>query len=123
MPEKAVKALIESFDPVYVGKVGGDLSYDGTADFYVWIGLVPGGSSDQIGGQFVVDIDVFSKSYAEAMNRCLELEARLIGPRHNTGVMRVDNCYQIECTFERPWNDETVFRVGATYVFTARRSG
>lgn len=122
MIEKALVELIETKYPAADGKVGGDLSYTGTG-FYVWVGLIPGGSSDQINGSWAVDIDVFSTSYADAMTRSLALEALLVGPRHTTEVMRIDNCTQTQSPTERPWDDESIFRIGATYVFTARRSG
>lgn len=123
MIEKAVKELIEEKLEGAEGKVGGDLSYEGEEDFYVWIGLIPGGSADQIEGDWILDIDVFAKRYSEAMNKALALEAALVGPRHVTSTMRLDNCYQNEGPAERPWDDESVFRIGATYAFTARRSG
>ena len=121
MIEKAVKELLETQYPDAEGKVGGDMSYNGTDDFYVWIGLIPGGSTDQIEGDWIVDIDVFAASYAEAMERALALEPVLIGPRKVTSVLRFDNVYQNEGPAERPWDDESVFRIGATYALTARR--
>lgn len=123
MIEKAVKELIETKHPAAVGKVGGDFSYEPDQDFYVWLGLIPGGSTTQVDGEWIVDVDVFAASYGAAMEKALALEAVLVGPRHVTSVMRVDNCYQNEGPAERPWDDETVFRIGATYAFTARRAG
>lgn len=123
MIELAVKELIETkYEPAQ-GKVGGDLAYEAGQDLYVWIGLVPGGSTTQIDGQWTVDIDCFGPDYASAMRAALDLEAVLVGPRHVTSVMRLDNCYQNMGPSERPWDDESVFRIGATYVFTARRTG
>jgi hypothetical protein len=122
MVEMAVKELIEALYPAAVGKVGGDLAYESGDDLYVFIGLI-GGSTTQVDGQWVVDIDTFAPSYAAAMQASLDLEALLIGPRHVTSVMRLDNTYQNEGPVERPWDDDTVFRVGATYAFTARRTG
>lgn len=123
MIEIAVRKLIEAKMPEAVGKVGGDLSYDGVADFYVWIGLVPGGGATETDGEWIVDIDVFATDYSDAMDRALALEALLIGSRHVTSTMRIDNCYQNQAPAERFWEDESIFRIGATYVFTARRSG
>lgn len=104
--------------------IGGDLSYDGEKDFYVWIGLV-GGLSDETSGQWSVDIDVFDSTYGQAMNRCLEIEAALLGAKgHQTQGMIIDRVYQNEAPTERPgWDEESSYRVGATYVFTARRRG
>lgn len=121
MVEKAIKELIEEKYPAADGRVGGDLSYTTGDGLYVWIGLVPGGSTDQIEGEWILDIDTFGESYAAAMNASLDIEAALVGPRHVTSVLRLDNCYQNEGPSERPWDDESSYRVGATYVFTARR--
>lgn len=121
MVEMAVKELVErEYEPAR-GKTGGDLSYDAGDGLYVWLGLIPGGSTNEIEGLWVLDIDTFGDSYASAMRASLDLEAVLVGPRKTTSVMRLDNCYQNEGPAERPWDDDAVFRVGATYSFTARR--
>lgn len=119
MVEMAVKELIETYEPAE-GKTGGDLSYDGVG-LYFWLALVPGGSTDRLEGTWNVDIDVFAPTYGEAMQAALDLEAVLIGPRKVTSVLRLDNVYQNVGPAERPWGDENAFRVGATYIFTARR--
>lgn len=123
MIEKAVKALIETKYAEADGKVIGDLSFTPGDGFRIWLGLVPGGGSGEVDGEWVVDVDVFADTYNEAMGRSLMLETHLIGARHVTEVMRIDNCYQNEAPSERPWADEQSFRAGATYTFTARRSG
>jgi hypothetical protein len=119
MVEMAVKELVETYEPAS-GHTGGDLSYDGVG-LYFWLALVPGGSADQIEGDWTLDIDVFAPSYAEAMTAALDLEAVLVGPRKVTSVLRLDNCYQNSGPSERPWDDENVYRIGAVYTFTARR--
>lgn len=121
MVERAVKELIESVYTPAADSVGGDLSYDG-AGLYVWLGLVPGGQTTQIEGLWVVDIDCFDQSYGAAMDHALALEALLVDRNHATSTMRLDRCTQNAAPTERPWDDETVFRVGATYTFTARRT-
>lgn len=120
--EAAIKELIETKFPAAVGKVGGDLSYAPGSGLYVWLGLI-GGSTTQVDGQWALDVDVFGDNYAEAMTNALAVEAALVGPRHVTSTMRLDNCTQNEAPVERPWDDESVFRIGAIYVFTARRTG
>lgn len=122
MVEKAVKQVIEAGKPDLAGKVGGDLAYTGE-DQYVYIGLIPGGSADEVDGEWYVDIDVFGRSYSAAMRTALDLETVLLKRRHVTEEMRLDRTYQNEGPSERPWDDEAVYRIGATYVFTARRSG
>jgi hypothetical protein len=119
--EMAVKELIEARYEPAEGKVGGDLSYEAGDGLYVWIGLIPGGSADEIEGEWILDIDVFADAYGIAMTHANAIEAALVGPRHVTSVMNLDNCYQNTGPSERPWDDDSVFRIGATYVFTARR--
>lgn len=124
MIEMALKELITTLMPAADGLIGGDLSYDATDDFYIWLGLVPGGRTTDLDGEWIVDIDVFDSHYSQAMQRSLNLEALLLKRGgHRTSTMRIDGVYQNEAPTERPWDDESAFRVGATYVFTARRSG
>jgi hypothetical protein len=121
MVELAVKELIETNYPAAVNNIGGDMSYDGDP-LYVMITLT-GGSSDLVDGEWILDIDCFAPTYTDARHHALLLEPILLGPRHVTSTMRLDNCYQNETPTERPWDVEDQFRVGATYVFTARRTG
>lgn len=123
--EMAVKELIEAKYAPAFGKVGGDLSYTADQDLYVWVGLIPGGgSADEIEGTWAVDIDIFSASYASAMTHALALEAALLTPGgHRTPTMRVDSVSENSAPSEGPWDDDSAFRISATYVFTARRSG
>jgi hypothetical protein len=125
MIEKAVRQAIVAKMPDADGHVGGDLSYDvAEDDFYIWIGLIPGIGVDEIYGQWTVDIDVFARTYSQAMRRALDLEAIFVTRGgHRTPEMRIDNVYQNETPAERPWDDESSSRIGATYVFTARRPG
>jgi hypothetical protein len=115
--ERAVKEILERNAP---GKVGGDLSYERGGGHYVWFALLDG-STSQLDGEWIFDIDVFADNYSEAMARARAIEALLIGPRVVTSVMRFDNVYQNSTPKELPWPDDGVFRIGATYVFTGRR--
>lgn len=127
--EMAVKELIEAKYTPASGKVGGDLSYtpsaDPAEDLYVWVGLIPGaGAADQIEGTWAVDIDTFGTDYKATMDHALALEAMLLTPGgHRTDTMRVDSVVQNGSPSEVPWDDDSVFRISATYVFTARRRG
>lgn len=123
--EMAVKQLIEAIYPAAEDKVGGDLSYTAGQELYVWIGLIPGGgSTDEIEGTWAVDIDVFGDSYGTAMTHALALEALLLRPGgHRTATMRVDTVSQNSSPAEGPWDDDGTYRISATYVFTARRTG
>jgi hypothetical protein len=119
--EVAIKELIESKYEPAAGKVGGDPGFEpSTVDLFVEISLVFG-ATDPTTGEWTVDIDCYGRDYAATMQHALNLEAVLIGPRHVTETMRIDNVYQNEAPAERPWDDDGVFRIGATYVFTARR--
>lgn len=121
--ELAVKELIEDRYEFARGHIGGELSYQHGDGLYVWFGLVAG-QTDQLEGSWAVDIDVFADSYGQAMQHALGVEAALLGRRYGrTSVMRLDSITQNEAPVERPWDDDSVFRVGATYAFTARRSG
>lgn len=122
MVEMALKELIEAKYAPATGNVGGDLSYDSSDDLYVWIGLVDG-SATEIDGQWIVDIDCFAADYVTAMTHALALEAVLLARLHTTPTMCLDNTFQNESPSERPWDDDSAYRIGATYVFTARRTG
>jgi len=122
MVEKALRELVEAKYVPAAGNVGGDPSFDpATVDLFVEITLIHG-QTDQIDGEWTVDVDTYGRSYNTAMGHALGLEAALIGPRHVTSVMRLDNVYQNEAPSERPWDDDGVFKIGATYVMTARRT-
>lgn len=124
MIEKALRELIDSkMEDVTTAQIGGDLSYTTEDEFYIFLGLI-GGSTTVIDGEWSVDIDVFDNDYTQAMERALDLEAILLKRGgHRTSLMLIDNVYQNESPTSRPWDDENAFRVGATYTFTARRSG
>lgn len=122
--ELTIKALIEARLAGATGRVGGDLSYTADQDFYVWIGLIPGGgSSDRTSGTWTADIDVFGTSYLDSMRRALELEDVLLnarGFRHDG--QQIDVVFQSANPHEGFWDDDAVTRISATYVFSARRS-
>jgi len=120
--EFAVKEMIEARYPAAVGKVGGDLSYDGTG-LYVWIGLIPGsGFADQTDGQWSLDVDVFGTDYNETMRAALAIEAGILPGRYSAAEMNIDTVSG-GSPAEVPWDDEAVYRISAVYTFTARRSG
>lgn len=119
--QKALKELIETrYEPAQ-DKVGGDLSYTRDQDLYVWIGLIRG-STTEIDGEWSVDVDVFGTDWNATMGHALALEAILLERRHVTSVMRLDRTHQNESPADRPWDDDEVYRIGATYTFTARRT-
>lgn len=122
MVEAAVKEVIETKYPAAANKVGGDLSYLPGSGLYVWISLI-GGSTTQVDGQWSLDIHVFGDSYSAAMNNALAIEALLVGSLHVTSTMILDNCTQNQAPAEIIWDDDSVYRIGAIYSFSARRKG
>ena len=124
MIEVAIQNFIEANYPAAAGRTGGDPGYTLGDPLFVWISMFPGGgSTDRTSGTWAVDIDVLAPTYREAMEHSLAIEALLVGPQKSTLTMVLDNCYQNTAPSERPWDGESTSRVGATYVFTARRSG
>lgn len=122
MIEVGVKDLIVASMPEAANLIGGDLSYDEGDDFYIFIGMVSG-FTFETGGEWTLDIDVFDSTYGQAMRRCLALESILLKPGGwRTPKMRIDRVTQNQAPSERPnWDDDSSYRVGATYTFTARR--
>ena len=124
MIEKAIKeVLVQHYEPADDANTGGDLDVDKiNAGTYFWIGLIPGaGSTDETSGQWMADLDVFGSNYAEASGHALALEALLLAGRFTTSEMIIDNVYQNSSPAEGPWDNDAVFRISASYVFTARR--
>ena len=65
---------------------------------------------------------MFGLDYGETSQRALDLEAYLLAPGgHRTPTMRIDTVSENTGPFEGFWDDDTVSRISATYVFTARR--
>lgn len=122
--EKTVRALIEAKHPDTVGRTGGDLSYTPDQPFYVFISGVPGGATaDELTGTWAVDIEVFDTSWTQAVNRLLAIEATLVGVRgFRHDGQQIDRVFINTSAGDRPWDDDTVHRIGGTYVFSARRS-
>lgn len=127
----ALKEVIEAIYAPASGKTGGDLAYVPGEEIYVLVAVVPGsGTTDETSGEWAVDIEVFGNRYTTqdkkgAMDHALALEALLLPGRHRAPVagLRIDNVYQNSAPGDLPWDDESTFHVGATYVVTARRSG
>lgn len=121
----AVREIVRTaFDlPEDTELIGKGLAYDGATDYYVWLDQIPGGSNaDAIEGSWAVDIDIFGKDYGEASQKALDLEAHLLSPGgHRTPTMRVDSVVENTGPHEGFWDDDTIYRISATYVFTARR--
>ena len=106
-------------------QVGGDFAYQPTMPWYIRIDKVPGGSSDRFGGQFIVDIEVFAADYLLAESVAFAIEALLLGYPHVVEVdgrkVVIDDVSQNASPAELPWEDDSVSRLGSTYVLTARR--
>lgn len=124
--ERAVLALLEqSYEPLvgHPERVGGNLPAL-PGDLYVRIAKVTG-SSDQLEGDFVVDIETFHPDYDEAESAGLDIEALVLGYPHVVKVgdhtVVFDRVRQNQGPSEIPWEDDRVHRLLATYVITVRR--
>jgi hypothetical protein len=112
--------------PVTTAVVGGSYRYDPeTMDWYIRIDQVPGGSSNWFDGDFVLDVEVFGREYLVTENVAFAIEALALGYPH---VVEVDGrkvvlgeVSQNVGVSDLPWEDDSVYRLGATYVITARR--
>lgn len=132
--EIAMMALIERDGLVVDGvdtpvpdpQVGGDFAYDPeTMPWYIRIDKVPGGSSDRLQGDFVLDLEVFGADYLLTESVAFALEALVLGYPHvvEVGDRKVvfDDVTQNSGVADLPWEDDSTYRLGATYVITARR--
>lgn len=107
-------------------RVGGDFAFDpASMDWYIRIDKVPGGRSDRFGGTFIIDLEVFSQSYATAESVSFALEALVLRYPHVVEVdgrkVVFDEVSQNVGVADLPWGADNVYRLGATYVITARR--
>jgi hypothetical protein len=127
--EKALLALlVAGFAPLGGSdtRIGGDFGFDeDSMDFFIQIQKTPGGSAGQLQGDFVFDVDVFSTDYDLAESVALGLEALLLEYPHVVEVedrkVVIDDVYQNAGVAPLPWGDDGTYRLGATYVLTARR--
>lgn len=121
--EKALKQVIEEKYPEANGNVGGDLQgVPADGSIYVWLGLVPGGGiSDKTTGQWTIDVDVFARDYSSAMMHANNIEAMLLDAPHRSDQVQIDSVFCNANSAVKPWDDDTAYRIGATYVLTARR--
>lgn len=124
----ALKEVIERIYAPATGHTGGDLSYVAGSEIYVLVSTVPGsGRTTQTEGEWAVDIEVFGNRYTTtdkkgAMDHALALEALLLPGRHRASGLFIDSVYSNNAPSDLPWDDESTFRIGATYAVTARRT-
>ena len=112
--------------PVPDAQVGGDFGYDPeTMPWYIRIDLVPGGSSDRFQGDFIVDLEVFGADYLLTSSVAFALGALALGYPHVVEVdgrkVVFDDVSENVGPADLPWEDDSTYRIGATYVITARR--
>jgi len=132
--ERALQALIltqglvvdDVVTPVPAERVGGDFRFDpATMPWYIRIDKVPGGSSDRLQGDFVIDLEVFGQDYALVESVAFALEALVLGYPHVVEVddrkVVFDDVTENAGPADFPWDDDSTYRLGATYVITARR--
>lgn len=112
--------------PVPEAQVGGDFGFDPESmPWYIRIDKVPGGSSDRLQGDFVLDLEVFGQDYLLTESVAFALEALVLGYPHVVEVedrkVVFDDVTQNVGPADLPWEDDSTYRLGATYVITARR--
>jgi hypothetical protein len=132
--ERALKALIvrdgliveDVATPVPSELVGGDFGYDpAIMPWYIRIDKVPGGAADRFQGDFVIDLEVFGQDYLATESIAFALDALVLGYPHVIEVedrkVVFDDVTQNVGPADLPWEDDSTYRLGATYVITARR--
>lgn len=120
------KALVEVITRDYApssGKVFGELQQPPANDWIIVIGVIPGGSADELFGTWYVDVDVLGWDPITVREVANDIEPILLRRGIRATTMRLDDAFQNIGPAERPWDDDNVIRIGATYGFTARRSG
>lgn len=110
--------------PVAPAAVGRDLPGDKTSGLYIRLERI-GGSSSKTEGDFVFDIETFHPNYTKAESAQSALEAFLLGYPRSVVVegrkVVIDSVTQNQGPSEIFWDDDSVHRLLATYVITARR--
>lgn len=115
-----ILGLLPSLDPA---QVGGDFAYAG--DTYVRVDKV-GSVADALEGDFVVDVEVFGSDYLGTYRFALDLDALIFErPYHVVDVderrVVLEGFSQNTGPDDLPWDDDYVYRIGATYAFSMRR--
>jgi hypothetical protein len=127
--ERALMALIlnlETDTPLDPAWVGGDFAFDpATMPWYIRLNQVPGGRGGQLAGDFVIDVEVFGQDYLATESVAFALDALVLGYPHVVEVdgrkVVLDEVFQNMGPAALPWEDDSVFRFGATYSITIRR--
>lgn len=107
-------------------QIGGDFGFDQeTMPWYIRIDRVPGGSGDRHQADFIIDLEVFGADYLLTESVAYALEALVLGYPHVVEVggrkMVLDDVTQNVGVADLPWEDDSTYRLGATYVITRRR--
>jgi hypothetical protein len=79
-----------------------------------------GGPGDGVTEAHTVELDVFAKDRATAINTCRSLVARL-APRVRVGSAMIDHVTTRVSPRELPWDNANIKRFTATLVITTRR--
>ena len=119
--ELAVAELLEARFPG--AKVSGDIEYIGNrAPNAFFVAQVPGaGKLTETEGTWYVDVDVFDTEYLDGLDRAEDVSILFLNKRLRTSKIIFDKVEQSSPPAEIPWRDDSVYRIGATYSFTARR--
>jgi hypothetical protein len=128
--ERAVMALlVRDYAPLtgLEARIGGEFP-DSTLDqWYVRVDKVSGGRTDSFGGDFLVDVEVFSQDYLNAEKIALDIEALMLAHGYHVVLADgkrwvIDDVQQNIGVADRPWDgDDDTYRMSASYALTARR--
>lgn len=80
-----------------------------------------GGNDDGLTDTPLIDIDVFHRTYAEARNMAMEIQARLLRYPHRVGATVIDEVRTAMRPHDVPWDDERISRFYSSYLASARR--
>jgi hypothetical protein len=84
------------------------------------VGLVTG-RDDGVTDFSVVDIETFANSRDAAYAGARDVRSRLTEGPHRVGTVVLDRARTEEKPHRLPWEDENIWRFGATYRISARR--
>lgn len=86
----------------------------------VRVGLLAG-RDDGVTDYSVVDVDVFADSRATAYAWAVGIRSQVTSGPHRVGSAVIDRVVTEEKPRRLPWEDENIWRFGATYRISARR--
>jgi hypothetical protein len=120
-----VDHLLVNDEPVQPNLIGRDFRYDTSMPYFIRLEKVPGGRTDRFGGTVIIDVETWGTSYNATDSLASAIESVMLGYPHVVEVdgrkVVLDEVFQNTGAAALPWEADSVFRLGATYVLTARR--